>query len=89
MKEEKLYYMGTEQAGRCLVKIWKTGELQIQYNEFQELLEKIKECTIVRKAIYIDNQKVILEFICDNKYYVGLANQFGKEHHCEFYVDDI
>lgn len=89
MKEEKLYYMGTEQAGRCLVKIWKTGELQIQYNEFQELLEKIEECTIVRKAIYIDNQKVILEFICDNKDYVGLANQFGKEHHCEFYVDDI
>lgn len=31
----------------------------------------------------------LLEFICDNEYYIGLANDFAKEYKCEFELIEI
>ena len=49
MKEEKLYYMGAEQTGRCLVKIYKAKNKEIYYEDFQEFIEKIDKEVIIQK----------------------------------------
>lgn len=63
MKEEKIYYVGTALTGRCLVKIYKNDKLEIEYHELQEFLEEIKEGIVIRRKIFVDKQKMNLEFI--------------------------
>ena len=89
MKEEKLYYMGAEQTGRCLVKIYKAKNKEIYYEDFQEFIEKIDKEVIIQKKVFVNNQELRLEFICDNPYYIGLANQFAKDNGCEHKISII
>ena len=88
MKEEKLYYMGAEQTGRCLVQIYKDNTQGIFYENFQELIKKLEGNVIIQKKVFVNNQEIGLEFICDNMYYIGLGNQFAKEYKCEFVVNE-
>ncbi|RJV71418.1 hypothetical protein DWY90_14395 [Coprococcus sp. AF27-8] len=88
MKEEKIYYVGTELTGRCLVKIYKNDKLEIEYHELQEFLEKIREGIVIWRKIFVDKQEMNLEFICDKQYYIELANQFAKEYKCEISIDE-
>lgn len=88
MREKKIYYMGAEQTGRCLVKIYKDKNQEIDYNDFQEFIEKIEGEVIIQKKVFIDSQELSLEFICDDQYYIGLANQFAKDNKFEFLVSE-
>ena len=88
MNKERLYYVGSEQAGRCLVSIWKEDDIEIQYEEFQKFIEEIKENVVIQKKVFVDKQEIGLEFICENTYYIGFANQFAKIHNCDFFVDE-
>lgn len=88
MREKKIYYMGAEQTGRCLVKIYKDKNPEIDYNDFQEFIEKIEGEVIIQKKVFIDSQELSLEFICDDQYYIGLANQFAKDNKFEFLVSE-
>lgn len=88
MREKKIYYMGAEQTGRCLVKIYKDKNPEIDYNDFQEFIEKIEGEVIIQKKVFIDSQELSLEFICNDQYYIGLANQFAKDNKFEFLVSE-
>ena len=88
MKEEKIYYVGTELTGRCLVKIYKNDKLEIEYHELQEFLAKIREGIVIRRKIFVDKPGMNLEFICDKQNYIELANQFAKEYKCEISIDE-
>lgn len=78
--------MGAEQMGRCLVKMYKDKNQKLDYNDFQEFIEKIEGKVIIQKKVFVDSQEVSLEFICDDQYYIGLANQFAKDNKFEFWV---
>lgn len=88
MKEKKIYYMGAEQTGRCLVNIYKDKNRELDYNDFQEFLEKIEGEVIIQKKVFVDSQELSLEFICNDQYYIGLANQFAKDNKFEFWVSE-
>lgn len=88
MKEEQIYYAGAEQTGRCLVCVHKTNIKGIDYDLFQELLEKMGEDVMVRKKVFVEEYELALEFICNDKRYIGMANQFAKKYKCEFAVYD-
>lgn len=86
MKNEEMYYMGSEQSGRCLVCVYKDSTQTVNYNEFQEFVEELSDGVIVRKCVFVDDQELELDFICDNNYYIGIANRFAKEHECEIHI---
>ena len=50
--------------------------------------EEIKENVVIQKKVFVDKQEIDLEFICEDTYYIGLANQFAKIHDCDFFVDE-
>ena len=77
-----------EQTGRCLVQIYKDNTQGIFYDNFQEFIKKLDGNVIVQKKVFVNNLKIGLEFICDDKYYIGLGNQFAKEYKCEFVVNE-
>lgn len=83
MKEEPLYYTGSEQMGRCLVCVYQDGACGVDYDRFREFVEQLGENVIIRKKVFIEEQRLEFEFICDNEYYVRLANDFAKENGCE------
>lgn len=87
MKEEPLYYTGSEQMERCLVCIYQDGACGVDYDRFQAFVEQLGENVIIRKQVFIEEQRLEFEFICDNEYYVGLANDFAKENGCEIGMD--
>lgn len=89
MKEKKLYYMGAKQTGRCLVHVYKANTRGVFYDKFQEYIEKLDENVIIKKKVFVKGQELILEFICDDEYYIGIANNFAKEYECEFAVNEI
>ena len=88
MKNEEMYYMGSEQSGRCLVCVYKDSTQTVNYNEFQEFVEQLGDGVIVRKCVFVDDQELELDFICDYNYYIGIANRFAKEHECEIHISN-
>lgn len=88
MKEEKLYYTGTEEIGRYLVRVRKSSTHKIKYSEFQEFLENIDEYTI-KKEIYVQGREVLLELVCDSKYYIEEAGKFAEKYGCVLEVIGI
>lgn len=86
MQDEEMYYVGSEQVGRCLVCVYKNGTQKVIYNEFQEFVKELGDVVIIRKCVFVDKQKLELEFICEDSYYIAMANRFAKEHGCKFHV---
>jgi hypothetical protein len=86
MENRKIYYGGSEQLGRCSVYVYKENALEIHYDEFQGLVQELSNEVVIQKKIFLNEEKLELEFICDNEYYVGIAKQFAKEHKCEFKI---
>lgn len=89
MKEKKLYYMGSQQTGRCLVHVYKADVRGNLYDKFQELLEKLGENVIIKEKVFVQGQELMLKFICDDENYIGLANDFAKEYKFGFEVIEI
>lgn len=86
MKEQRLYYTGGKQTGRCLVCLSKKNTYQISYDKFQEFVEKFGNDIVIRKKVFVKGQEFAFEFICDNGWYIRNASDFAKENKCEFKV---
>ena len=86
MKEEKLYYTGAKQTGRCLVCISKDKVRGMNYDEVQKFIEKFGENIIVQKKVFVNGYEFAFEFICDNEHYIKIASDFAKENECAFKV---
>lgn len=86
MKEEKLYYTGAKQTGRCLVCISKDKPRGMNYDKVQKFVEQFGEDIIVHKKVFVKGYEFAFEFICDNERYIRIASDFAKENECVFEV---
>lgn len=86
MKEEKLYYTGAKQTGRCLVCISKDKPRGMNYDKVQKFVEKFGEDIVVHKKVFVKGYEFAFEFICDNERYIRIASDFAKENECVFEV---
>ena len=86
MKEEKLYYRGSKQTGRCLVCISKDKPREMNYEKVQKFVEEFGENIVVYKKVFVKEYEFVFEFICDDEYYIGIASDFAKENECVFEV---
>lgn len=86
MKEEKLYYTGAKQTGRCLVCISKNNTRGMNYDKFQKFVEGLGEGIVVHKKVYVKGYEFAFEFICDNEHHIRFASDFAKENACVFEV---
>lgn len=89
MKEEKMYYVGSEQSGRCMVKIFKDNTRQIHYDEFQKFIEEFDENIIMQKKIFVKGHELALEFISDDKSSIKIARNFAEEKGCTFEMIEL
>jgi hypothetical protein len=80
------YQRSETQLGRCSVYVYKENILEIHFDEFQGLVQELGDKVVIQKKVFVNEQKLELEFICDNECYIGIAKQFAKEHKCEFKV---
>ena len=86
MKEEKLYYTGAKQTGRCLVCISKDKPRGMNYDKVQKFVEQFGEDVVVHKKVFVKGYEFAFEFICDNERYIRIASDFAKENECVFEV---
>ncbi len=86
MKEEKLYYTGAKQTGRCLVCISKDKPRGMNYDKVQKFVEQFGEDIVVHKKVFVKGYEFAFEFICDNERYIRIASDFAKENECVFEV---
>ncbi|WP_298093873.1 hypothetical protein [uncultured Catenibacterium sp.] len=87
MKNEKLFYTGTNELGRSLVLMFDKNNIEeypgIDYNELQKFIEKISNDVHLKKYIYDSSSQLRIEFICSDQSIIEYAETFAKVHNLE------